>query len=152
MNIVVNLMHLNVPWLLAHSTLQSLASKRFWLCWLTSVLAVWPDAPYCLCALSLPAHLDGHRTGVLLAADRAPVIWAGASYSNKCRKINSTISSSNVFTTFSGPNLAFLGQVQTDSSLSEPGEPRLRIALSCRRTHCIRTLYPHSLESGVQSE
>ena len=109
MNIVVNLMHLNVSWPLAHSTLQSLASKRFWLCWLTSVLAVWPDAPYCLCALSLPAHLDGHRTGVLLAADRAPVIWAGASYSNKCRKINSTISSSNVFTTFSGPNLAFLG-------------------------------------------
>ena len=42
--------------------------------------------------------------------------------------------------------------MQTDSSLSEPGEPRLRIALSCRRTHCIRTLYPHSLESGVQSE
>src|SRR4029434_3509247 len=38
--------------------------------------------------------------------------------------------------------------MQTDSSLSEPGEPRLRIALSCRRTHCIRTLYPHSLESG----
>src|SRR4029434_2631371 len=34
--------------------------------------------------------------------------------------------------------------MQTDSSLSEPGEPRLRIALSCRRTHCIRTLYPHS--------
>src|SRR4029434_2538635 len=34
---------------------------------------------------------------------------------------------------------AHAGQVQTDSSLSEPGEPRLRIALSCRRTHCIRT-------------
>ena len=47
---------------------------------------------------------------------------------------------------------AVLGPMQTDSSLSEPGEPRLRIALSCRRTHCIRTLYPHSLESGVQSE
>ena len=37
------------------------------------------------------------------------------------------------------PRLAILGQVQMDSSLSEPGEPRLRIALSCRRTHCIRT-------------
>ena len=24
------------------------------------VPAVWPDASYCLCALSHPAHLDGH--------------------------------------------------------------------------------------------
>ena len=32
-----------------------------------------------------------------------------------------------------------LGVMQTESSLPERGEPRLRIALSCRRTHCIRT-------------
>src|SRR4029434_1245514 len=29
--------------------------------------------------------------------------------------------------------------MHTKSSLPEPGENRLRIALSCRRTHCIRT-------------
>ena len=34
---------------------------------------------------------------------------------------------------------AHLGPVHTESSLPEPGEKCLRIALSCTQTHCIRT-------------
>src|SRR4029434_9419945 len=37
--------------------------------------------------------------------------------------------------------------MQTKSSLPEPEENRLRIALSCRQTHWIRTLYPHTVSA-----
>ena len=53
-----------VPWPLGHSFLQSLARKSFRLCWLTSVPAVWPCAPYFLCAWSHLAHLDRHMSSL----------------------------------------------------------------------------------------